>query len=397
MTKEVVSGGDATGEAGPSYLRWFRAISIAFSLVFLVYAVWSWATAHFWPTKSDYVTFWAAGRLALAGHPELAYNIPAHHAAEQAVGPVTGLLPFAYPPPFLAVVTPFALLPFGLAFFAWLGATVAVYVWAVRRIVPLHYAFAIPAGYINLLIGQTGFLMAGIFIAGTLLIETSPWLAGAILGLMLFKPQLALLLPVAMLAGRQWRVIGGAIMSVCVLLLIGLSLGGWGSYHAFLAMLPLHVGFVRAGRLPWSELASVFALGRAFGLSEGSALLVHSIVALVAAAVTARAWWRHSDNRVAILAAASLLISPYVWTYDAVLLVVPLGWMIARGRHHYAVAAAWLCALVPIVNYYSPVEGPNLTSVAALICLWALRAEPPTQPLRMAGVELRENAMQPAS
>ena len=58
---------------------------------------------------------------------------------------------------------------------------------------------------------------------------------------------------------------------------------------------------------------------------------------------------------------------------------------------------AWLCALVPIVNYYSPIEGPNLTSVAALICLWALRAEPPTRPLRTPGTELPENVMQPAS
>jgi hypothetical protein len=376
MASAIVSGSvDGAGEGSASYLRWFRAIAVAFALVFAIYAVWSWATAGFWPAKSDFVSFWAAGRLALAGHPELAYDIPAHHAAEQAVGPVLGLLPFAYPPPFLALVTPFALLPFGAAFFAWVGATLALYAVAVRRIAPLPYAFAIPAGYVNLLIGQTGFLTSAIFIAGLLLVEASPWLAGAILGLMLLKPQLAVLLPVAMLAGRRWRVIGGAIASVLALLLIGVLISGVDSYGAFLQMLPLHVGFFRAGRLPWSELASVFALVRSFGASETAALIVHSAIAVAAAALTARSWWIGSDYRIPTLAAATMLISPYIWTYDALLLVVPLGWMIRDRRHPYAIAAAWLCALLPIVNYYIPVSGPNLTSVAAIICLVALSAD----------------------
>jgi hypothetical protein len=376
MARAIASGSvDGAGEGSASYLRWFRAVAIASSLVFAIYAVWSWATAAFWPAKSDFVSFWAAGRLALTGHPELAYNIPAHHAAEQAVGPVLGLLPFAYPPPFLALVTPFALLPFGAAFFAWVGATVALYGWTVRRIAPLPYAFAIPAGYINLLIGQNGFLMSAIFIGGLLLVETSPWLAGALLGLMLLKPQLAFLLPVAMLAGREWRVIGAAIASALALLLVGATIFGAGSYAAFLQMLPSQAAFLQEGRLTWSELASVFALAHSLGASETAAMIVHSAIAVAAAALTARAWWVGSDYRIPILAAASMLISPYIWTYDSLLLVVPLGWMLRDRRHPYAIAAAWLCALLPIVNYYIPVSGPNLTSVAAIICLVALSAD----------------------
>jgi hypothetical protein len=246
---------------------------------------------------------------------------------------------------------------------------------AVRRIAPLPYAFAIPAGYINLLIGQNGFLMGAIFIGGLLLVETSPWLAGALLGLMLLKPQLAFLLPVAMLAGREWRVIGAAIASALALLLVGVSFFGVGSYAAFLQMLPSQAAFLQEGRLTWSELASVFALAHWLGASETAAMIVHSAIAVAAAALTARAWWVGSDYRIPILAAASMLISPYIWTYDSLLLVVPLGWMLRDRRHPYAIAAAWLCALLPIVNYYIPVSGPNLTSVAAVICLVALSAD----------------------
>jgi hypothetical protein len=357
------------------HLRWFRATAIAFSLVCLIYAVWAYWGTHFWPRVSDFVSFWAAGRLTLGGHPELAYKIVSHHAAEQAVGPVRGLLPFPYPPPFLAIITPFATLPFGAGFLLWVGTTATFYVWTARRVAPLAYAMAMPPAYLNLLIGQNGFLMSGIFIWGAALVETNPWLAGAILGLMVMKPQLALLLPVAMLAGREWRVIGGAMLSTSALLLIGLLLFGWKSYQAFFAILPHYVEFLRDSRLPWHKLASPFALARFFGLAQTPALLIQSVIASIAAILTARAWWLRLDQRVPILATATILVPPYFFIYDALLLIVPLGWMIRTGRYAFIIAFVWLCAFIPFLTYYSPLVAPNLISVAAIICLWALHVD----------------------
>ncbi len=352
--------------------RWYRATAIAFALVFIIFALWFWWVTHFWPDASDFVSFWAAGRLALAGHPSLAYDIAAHHAAEQAVGHVRGILPFPYPPPFLAIATAFALLPFGPAFYLWIVATGGLFAWASRRVAPLVYAFAMPPAYVNLLIGQTGFLMSGIFIAGVTLIETSPWTAGAILGLMLFKPQLAILLPIAMLAGREWRTIAGAVVSASALLLAGLLLFGGSSYLAFLDILPRYLEFLRDGRLAWNELASPFALARSAGAPQNAALAIHAAIALVAALVTARAWWLKVESRVPTLAAATLLVPPYLFTYDALLLIVPLGWLIKNRRHPFAFATVWLCALLPILSYYSPVAIPNLIPIASLTCLWLL-------------------------
>ena len=376
MADAAVTGtDDRADEARALYLRWFRTVAIAFALVFIIFAVWSWWVTHFWPKASDFVSFWAAGRLALEGKASLAYDIAAHHTAEQAVGHVGGLLPFPYPPPFLAIVAFFALLPFGPSFFLWVLGTSAFYVWAARRVAQVPYALAVPAAYINLLIGQNGFLMSGIFITGLTLVEANPWLGGAILGLMVLKPQLALLLPVAMLAGREWRVIGAATLSASALLLLGLILFGGSTYRAFFEILPHYVQFMRDSRLPWSELASPFALARFAGLPEATALSIHSLIALVAVALTARAWWLRTEERVPILATSTMLIPPYFLTYDALLLIVPLGWMIARRRHPFAIAVTWLCALVPILNYYSSVAGPNLTSVAAIICLCVLQTD----------------------
>ena len=61
-------------------------------------------------------------------------------------------------------------------------------------------------------------------------------------------------------------------------------------------------------------MASTFTMGRALGLSEGRrAYAIHWSIAAVAAALTARAWWSKLETKVPILAAATLLIPPYLW------------------------------------------------------------------------------------
>lgn len=367
MARAVASSGDESAS-----VRWYRAAAVGFSLVFVMFATWAYIANRFWPVGADFVSFWAAGRLALAGTPQLAYDISAHHAAEQAAGHVTGLLPFPYPPPFLGLVTLFAVVPFGPSFYLWVAGTAAFCAWSARRLAPPEYLFAIPSSYTNLLTGQTGFLITGIFIAGLGLIEASPWWAGGVLGLLALKPQLALLLPVATLAGREWRVIGGATLSVLALVLFSLALFGTSTWQAFFGILPHYLGFIRTGMWSWNELASVFALGRFVGLSPAAALSIHAGVAIASTLMTARAWWLKLDSRVPILAAATLLASPYLLTYDAVLLAVPIAWLIRQGRHPPAAAAAWLCGFTPVLTYLSRFPWPNLVPVGALICLAAL-------------------------
>jgi hypothetical protein len=355
-------------------LRWLRACAIGVSLAFLVFAAGAYWLNGFWPYKGDFVSFWAAGRLALAGQPTLAYDMAAHHAAEQAAGDVSGLLPFPYPPPFLAIVTPFALLPFGAAYLAWVGATASLYLWTARSVTPLVYASAMPSAYENLLNGQSGFLFAGIFIGGISLVEAAPSAAGAILGLMIMKPQLALLLPVAMIAGRHWRVVAAAAVSASTALLMALLLFGWSSYAAFFPVAPQFVEFMRTGFWPWSAFISPFALARYLGVPQSPALALHAGVAIVAALLTARAWWLRLDTRAPTLAAATLLVSPYVLTYDALLMIVPIAWLIRAGRQWMA-ALVWLLCLCPVLNHFTPYAWPNLVSPAAMICLWALHTK----------------------
>lgn len=349
-------------------INWPRAIALATSIVVVIYGGYSVWRNLFDPPGVDFVSFWAAGRLALGGGASLAYDIATHRAMELTTGNVFGLLPFPYPPPFLFVVTPFALFPFVVAFPLWLIATGIFYLLAVRPFIAPQYAFAVPAALPNALIGQNAFFTTGLLALGLHLLAARPFAAGAVLGLMAMKPQLALLLPIALLAGRQWRAIVGAAVSSVAIFALAALVFGLSAYEGFIRILPEYAAFMRDSRLPWTELASPFAGLRHLGIGAGAAMAVHLMVAAAAVAVTFRAWWSQSPLRAEILASASVLVPPYLFTYDSLLLALPLGWMMRTGRLG-AAALVWGLCLLPIAGLARIYAGPNTVPLAAIACL----------------------------
>jgi hypothetical protein len=367
-------------DIGPRH--WFDIAGWIAVLAFVSASVVAMIVLYVFHNPVDFLSYWAAGKLALGGHAASAYDIELHNAVELTAAPITGLIPFPYPPPFLFFVTPFGLLPFWIAFPAWILITGIIYVCAVRREVSLPYALAHPSVLSNTLIGQNAFLTSAIFIGGTEFIARRPYVAGAILGLLVIKPQLAILLPIGMLAGREWKVIVAACISATALLLLALIIFDSAAYGGFFQILPFYTDAMRESRWPWSEIASTFAFLRKLGCPEATALIVHGIIALVAALMTARAWWLRTDERVPILASATVLIPPYIFTYDALLLVSPLAFLITQLRRPLVSAFIWLLCLLPVAGYFGFYSGPNTVPIAAMAALWALhraeaRATPP--------------------
>jgi hypothetical protein len=363
-------------------LGWAHTVASGFACLFVAIGIWSAYANLTKATGVDFISFWSAGRLVLQGHPSLAYDIHAHRLVEQSIHPHVGLIPFPYPPPFLAIVTPFALPSFGIGATLWVGLTAGFFALASRRISPLSYSFGNAPACVNFMIGQSGFLICGIFVLGLSLISSAPFAAGAILGLMLLKPQLAVLLPVAMLAGREWRVITAAAVTATAVIALGLILFGADSYVGFWNILPQYVEFVRDDRLPKYELASVFGLARFCGASQPEALAMHAIVALAATALTVRAWWLKLEERTSVLAAGTMLISPYFFTYDCLLIVVPLARITANKGNPIVTSFIYVCSVVPIITSFSPWIAPNTMPLAAIASLYALhleRAQPSTR------------------
>ncbi len=324
------------------------------------------------PRQVDFVSYWAAAQMALEGRSEAIYDIAAHRTVEMTAAPIGGLMPFAYPPPFLLFVVPIGLLPYGVAFAAWILATGLLYVAAASRSFRPAIALAHPGVLSNGLVGQNGFLTSAIFISGVRWIDDRPLLAGAILGLMVVKPQLGLLLPVALLAGGHWRVIAAAAASSSVLLGAAAAAFGLGAYAGFLRMLPVYADYMSAGAWPWNELASPFAFARYLGASATTAMAVHVAVAAAAAAMVWRAWRLGWTDRAAMLAAATVLIPPYLFSYDALLLVLPLATLIDRGRRRWLVPIVWGLSALPLAGNFGLLEAPNGLPVAAAIMLVAM-------------------------
>src|ERR1044071_2146659 len=85
------------------------------SCVIGIIAFWATWILYTKPIAMDFLSYWAASRLVLMGQLSSVYTLEAHHALEETIAPIkNGWLPFAYPPPFLIVVTPLGLAPFWL-------------------------------------------------------------------------------------------------------------------------------------------------------------------------------------------------------------------------------------------------------------------------------------------
>jgi hypothetical protein len=358
----VVSGGER-----------LRLPAMTVALLFLFLAVVALVTVVRSPYQMDFIAYWAAGRLVLEGNPAGAYDLALHRSVELRALGIHSALPFAYPPCFLTVLAPFGLLSYPYAAAAWVVLTFAAYLAAIRRWAPgtIWLALAFPPLLVNAITGQAGFLTAALFVAGMTLLPKRPFAAGLLLGLLVVKPQLGLVLPLALLAGREWRAIAGAAVASLGLILVSLVLFGWAPWQAWLGNADFFASIASQGLAGWHRMASVYGALRLAGLSAGPAWAVHGLVALAAAAAAASLWYRKADlgARAGALAAATALASPYLFVYDALILVVPLLWLVERGRRLLLLGLAWAILFLALLQVTGWSGGPNLAPLAPIILL----------------------------
>ena len=369
----------------------YRLVGNACALIVLAAAAWQFALNVRHPAPRDFLSFWGAAQMALAGKPWLAYDNAALHALQSTVASFggSGEMTFPYPPAYLLLVAPFGLLSFAAGMIVWSLCTAAFFLFAARRLMPQSgwLALAFPAAFATAAIGQNGFVMAGIFMAGLILLERRPFTAGLVLGCLVLKPQLALLLPVALLAGGRWRTIGGGAVSAIGVLLLGLAVFGTSTTEAWMHQLPLYGRIGRDGLVGWSKLASVYAAGRQAGLEAGPALMLHLTVLTAAALAVWRIWRSKSGDgaKVAILSAAAPLASPYVFYYDQLILVPAFFWLVRDKVSPAVVAALWCLSLLTLaqLGLDQPVNfGPLGPIAIAALVYWRWQASERARPDR---------------
>jgi hypothetical protein len=314
------------------------------------------------PIGTDFSNVYAAGTLTWQGRSADAYEPALQHAAEKAVfdGREVPFYGWHYPPFFFAVAVLVAAVPYGWGLAIWLVASFAAYLAALRAILPrqetLLVAAAFPAVFVNVGHGHNGFLTAALLGGALHWLDRRPWLAGVLIGLLVYKPQFGVLIPIALVAGGRWRTIGAAAATVAALVVISFALLGSGIWHAFAdSMSFTQTVVLEQGGTGWHKIQSIFAGVRAWGASVPIAYAAQaSLFALLAATL---AWLWHSDAafelKAAALALGSLLATPYVLDYDLVVLAVAIAFFARHGLRHgfrdfeiSLLAAAWIAPLL---------------------------------------------------
>jgi alpha-1,2-mannosyltransferase len=322
------------------------------------------------PIGTDFSSFYAAGSLVLDGRAGDVYDMAAHFAREQQIfGPATPYYGWLYPPIFLLLATPLALLPYALALMVWQSATFALYLAVIAAIlrVPrrdggpiarlwLPIAAAFPAVLVNLGHGQNGFLTAGLLAAALLALPQRPVLAGMLFGLTAYKPQFGLLIPFALLAAGQWRSMITAFATVITLAGAATLAFGTDVWWLFAASTETSRKLLlEQGDVGFEKLQSAFAAVRMWGGGLSLAYAVQGAVTLTA--ICGVAWtWRTSadrDLKAALLIVATLLASPHVLDYDLTILGPAIAFIVAAGHtsglRDYDIsllAAAWIAPLL---------------------------------------------------
>jgi hypothetical protein len=199
-----------------------------------------------------------------------------------------------------------------------------------------------------------------------------------------FKPQLAAILPFALLVTGRWRALAAMALTGAALALMTLPLFGLETWRAFLAETPLARETLERGLVDPAKMQSVFSAWRLLGAAVPLAWAAQIAAACAALAGLVYALRPTRDGRRlgALVACATCLTTPFLLDYDLTLLIVPIAVVFDEaaesGFRPYEKAtllAAYLLAgfARPLAEYahlpLSPLIVAALMSIVARRCL----------------------------
>lgn len=329
-----------------------RRIAIVYSIFLvaaLAFEVWihihpQWLSAHpalkqetgGLPLGEDFINYWAGAQLATHGQAAQVYDLKDFvRYQRQHVAAYADFRWYSYPPVALVLTAPLALFPYLLGYVFWLAGGMLLCASLLAR--QLRWTEAIlcaaaPPAYFNIVAGQNGQFTAGLLVGGIFLLERRPLLSGVLFGALCFKPQLGIVIPVALAAGGHWRTFVAASATVAALLGVSILAFGWDTWIAFFKVAHFNV-FVMNQPIMWHRMPTVFAAARLAGAGISLAMLIQALSSLGAIAVTAVVWRRSADTapKGAALIVATILATPYAWDYDLMAAVFAIVWLWQDG------------------------------------------------------------------
>jgi len=333
----------------------------------------------------DFYPLWASGFISHEGQPALNYDSDALHLRQAALGMnPRAFNPFPYPPTFLLMLAPFGGLGLGTAFALFMGITFAFYLWAMTggnfRSAPRWCgALLAPATTMTLVSGQSGFLSGALMLGGLRLAGSRPIVAGVLFGLLAYKPQLGVLLPVALISAGLWRSIAAAVVTVVVCVMASSWAFGDDIWPLWFHQMADYSGHFD----PLDYLMpTIEANARMFGLPARVALALQAAVTIPVMIVVWRAFRAGVTERAAaLLVVGTFLATPHAFNYDMPMMTAAIVWYFEeslRARRGPTLGEATMLTLaliLPFAMWALGDKGPPI-SWAPLLLLFVMIARP---------------------
>jgi hypothetical protein len=338
-----------TTHARPSDRRrsvWrFSPHEITAALVFAVVAVWC-TLVIVVPFRQpllggDFIVFYTFGTAARLGEWTVQYDWPAFHELQVSLVPTSAsyFYPPSYPPLVPALYAPLSFLAFPTAYIVWTLLSTGIYcgliALAVRgstvsRTHALLVGLLFPPFIAHQALGHSTLWLLTGFVGGWWALTTSrPVVAGLIFSVVAIKPHLGMALAVVLLAMRLWRVVAGIMLGVALQACATVAICGTAAVAAYLDTTLTVLSDTRV----INPADSRFTHGLRASLESAVPHSLATIGWLIASAtfgwLMVRTWHRTEDwtLRISTLLLATLLISPHVQAYDAILLAPAALWL----------------------------------------------------------------------
>ena len=359
-------GGPNTVEA------WIVVVGLVALWLMLGWRLLDWARSH------DFLEFYTGAYMTSHGRVADYYDPAVQLATQKEFASATEeLTPFLRPPFYAILLTPLGWLPLRAAFVCWILLQIALLIacltWAWRRFGTSALMFgcmSMPAA-LGIAHGQDCVLFLAVLIASYTLAEKGMELAsGTVLALLLVKFHFAPLWLLMLIVQRRWRMLAGFAAAGAAATAVSLALIGVNGVRAYAALLqnPDLVRLSPEFMISFQGLAA--NLGVTSALAYAAAIL--GIVALFLASVWHAPLWRAYTASTA----ASLLLPPHAYGYDAAMLLLGL-WlaMSHAGLSRTRVVTLWLFTPLPFSFTLAGKPWAAVSSLSLLAMLVALAGE----------------------
>ncbi len=293
---------------------------------------------------TDFVNYWSGGRLALLDRVGDVYDMQRYYGVlHEWFLPTLRPMHFSYPPHALLGLSLVGAFPYFVGLFFWSLAGIAGFIAVAFGRMPkrddamlLGAILLAPVVWTNIVYGQIGLLLATLFVGALRVLPARPVLAGVLIGVMTIKPQLGLLLAPMLLLLQAWRALAAAVVSAFVFLALSVAAFGvepWRVY--FDVTTPFHWHFVETMEGFYRfQMTTPYTLLWFLGVPVKAALALQAVISVVVAlaacaVIRSAAGW---PLKATVVAFASVLLVPYVMTYDLAIPYAALIWYLRDGE-----------------------------------------------------------------